>query len=306
MNAAADPEYEEQSLPVVSDRHELLKRGICRVELPEGFDTNRWAEELSQIRPMNLCFEGDGESPLYRNIMEEPEFPFDLILWGGGGGGESGDDSGLSSAEESGSPAARNESSPSGLSEIGRSILRYFPVSTNESDPMLGEEDRQRKILREELRLDNAFCKHYDSSQWDTVGKLHMDPSDITVNMCLHKSEDAEGSYVLFHGTKQLQNLDAECGNGSAGGDPNADGKSDESREASKTGAAAAAVAKAEAEANGDRFLVSQEPGYATIHFGDHPHETTSLRRGSRTNVIMTYLYTDTSRTDATTRQCYF
>mmetsp|Transcript_2207 Transcript_2207/g.5885 ORF Transcript_2207/g.5885 Transcript_2207/m.5885 type:complete len:342 (+) Transcript_2207:165-1190(+) len=94
MNAAADPEYEEQSLPVVSDRLELLKRGICRVELPEGFDTNHWAEELSQIRPMNLCFEGDGESPLYRNIMEEPEFPFDLILCGGGGGDDDDDNDG--------------------------------------------------------------------------------------------------------------------------------------------------------------------------------------------------------------------
>mmetsp|Transcript_2208 Transcript_2208/g.5891 ORF Transcript_2208/g.5891 Transcript_2208/m.5891 type:complete len:393 (+) Transcript_2208:165-1343(+) len=102
MNAAADPEYEEQSLPVVSDRLELLKRGICRVELPEGFDTNHWAEELSQIRPMNLCFEGDGESPLYRNIMEEPEFPFDLILCGGGGGDDDDDNDNKDAAAECG------------------------------------------------------------------------------------------------------------------------------------------------------------------------------------------------------------
>ena len=54
-----------------------------------------------------------------------------------------------------------------------------------------------------------------------------------------------------------------------------------------------------------DRFLVSQEPGYATIHFGDHPHETTSLRHGSRTNIILTYVYTDPNRSDVATRSCY-
>jgi hypothetical protein len=112
-------------------------------------------------------------------------------------------------------------------------------------------------------------------NQYDTSGAKHMDPSDITINMCLHKSDDAEGSYVLFYGRKKL--------NGTEGDD-------DEKN-------------------NGlplyDRFLANQRPGYATIHFGDHPHETTPLLRGSRTNIVLTYCYTDTSRSDVATRTCY-
>eukprot|EP00536_Pseudo-nitzschia_multiseries_P005430 jgi/Psemu1/65084/estExt_Genemark1.C_1010084 len=308
----------ERVLPVVSDDLELLRRGICRVKLPAELDAKFWADELSRIRPMNFCFEGDGEYPLYRNIMEEPEFPFDAILLGGGvsGSGSSSNHDQPSPTEAPPDPVAavaltRNEiSSPGGggVSEIGRSMLRYFPVvaeavandndNDNESSSVLSplvredEEEDRRKLLREELRLDNAFCKHYDSNQWDTTGKLHMDPSDITVNMCLHKSEDAEGSYVLFHGTKRLRNVDVEgaTGSGAGGGSNNNDDDEDDSP-GTTPGAG-----------GDDRFLVSQEPGYATIHFGDHPHETTRLRRGTRTNVIVTYLYTDSGRSDATTR----
>ena len=247
-----------EGTPVVSDDRELLRRGICRVKISEKLDAERWADELSQVTPLILAFEGDGEYAFYRNILEEPEFPFPLILFGG-----------------------NNDE----LSEIGRAILKHFPVLSDKSRASL-----EAEVLSRELRLDDAFCVHYNMDQDDTSGAKHMDPSDITINMCLHKSKDARGSYVLFHGTKQLKGLEGD-GSASSGADTTAPNGKDGSRD------------------NGtpteDRFLVSQTPGYATIHFGDHPHETTHLRSGSRTNIILTYLYTDPTRSDASTRSCY-
>ena len=145
-------------------------------------------------------------------------------------------------------------------SQIGQSIIQHFPIQQ-----------------QSEIRLDDAFCVHYNMDQYDTSGAKHMDPSDITINMCLHKADDTEGSYVLFHGTKQL----------------------------SSSSSASTEDERQQLPALYDRFLVNQRPGYATIHFGDHPHETTPLLKGSRTNVILTYCYTDTSRSDVATRTCY-
>jgi hypothetical protein len=54
-----------------------------------------------------------------------------------------------------------------------------------------------------------------------------------------------------------------------------------------------------------EKFLVEQIPGYATIHFGHHPHETTPLQQGSHTNIIFTYWYTDPTKSDVATRTCY-
>ena len=87
------------------------------------------------------------------------------------------------------------------------------------------------------------------------------------------KTEDAQGSQVLFYGTRTLENGPIEY--------------------------------QQDSSAATTLFSVSQEPGYATIHFGDHPHETTILKNGKRTNIIMTYCYTDPNRSDVATRTCY-
>lgn len=218
-------------IPVISDNEELLRYGICRVLLPAMLDSARWAEELSHVTPEIMLGQGDGEYAFYRNIMEEPEFPFDLIL--------------------------------DASFEIGRAILQHFPVS-----------------FLDELQLDDAFCVHYNTEQDDTTGAKHMDPSDVTVNLCLEKTKDTVGSHVLFYGTKQL--LGVERGQ-----------KVGHYEDSGKT-------------ILPQRFYVSQEPGTATIHFGDHPHETIALKRGKRTNIVLTYCYKDPTRSGAQMRSCYF
>jgi hypothetical protein len=141
-------------------------------------------------------------------------------------------------------------------SEIGKSILRHFNVT---------------KL--DEVRLDDAFCVHYNMEQEDSSGAKHMDPSDITVNMCLEKTEDVEGSEVVFYGTKTLENVGRT---------------EDDDKDASYS------------------FLVQQEAGYATMHWGDHPHKTMALQKGKRTNIVFTYCYKDSSRSDVSSRTCYF
>lgn len=96
-----------------------------------------------------------------------------------------------------------------------------------------------------------------------------MDPSDVTINLCLDKSDDCEGSHVWFHGTKALTNV------------PDADAPKP------------------------DQFLVRQDAGYATIHWGDHWHETTPLKAGRRTNIVLTFWYADASRSNVASRTCY-
>jgi hypothetical protein len=133
-------------------------------------------------------------------------------------------------------------------SDIGKAIARHFCPC-------------------EEIRLDDAFCIHYNMEQDDTAGAKHTDPSDITVNMCLEKTADTQGSEVLFYGTHSLNGEDA---------DPTI-----------------------------EKFLVEQEPGFATIHWGAHPHETMALRSGSRTNIVFTYCYRDSNQSQAHKRTCY-
>ena len=129
---------EEDGLPIITDDRELLKRGICRVRIPDELDADRWAEELSQVTPMILGFEGDDEYAFYRNILDEPEFPFETILFGSGSGNNDNDkDKVISEAKET------RPSSKGGVSEIGRSILEYFPIL--------------------------AFCVHYNMDQDDTT-----------------------------------------------------------------------------------------------------------------------------------------
>lgn len=291
-------------LPIVSQYGDLLKRGICKVKLPETLDAERcrWADELSQVTPLMLGFEGDGEYAFYRNILDEPEFPFDAIL---------------------------GNTNTGGLSEIGKAILRHFPILPGTIEPApttpstVSPDTDLCGILSQEIRLDDAFCVHYNMNQDDTSGAKHVDPSDITINMCLQKSGDARGSYVLFHGTKQLESQEFQEFK-----------RRTEGVEKSEPGSAAGSIRVHKVSAkdigttnrnnnNADddnlrapfavptpppreeRFLVPQVPGYAIIHFGDHPHETTPLRRGNRTNVVLTYLYTDSTRSDAATRSCY-
>lgn len=226
---------DDDSIPVITDNTQLLQYGVCRVPLPPTLDAAKWANELSQVTPEIMLGQGDGEYSFYRNIMEEPDFPFDTIL-------------------------------DIGLSEIGRAILKYFPItSTNE------------------LLLDDAFCVHYNTDQEDTTGAKHMDPSDITVNLCLEKTDDTIGSHVLFYGTKQLQNTGIQ---------PHTT-QYKQHQQQQQVGVP-------------DRFYVVQEPGTATIHFGDHPHETIALTRGKRTNVVLTYCYKDPKRSGAQMRSCYF
>jgi hypothetical protein len=210
---------------LVEDADMLLRCGVCRVRIPtDKISTEQWlklAHELSQATPEILAGEGDGEYAFYRNILEEPDFPFDAILV---------------------------------ESEIARSIVKYFGIRS-----------------MDEIRLDDAFCIHYNSNQADTSGARHTDPSDITLNLCLEKSPDTKGSHVLFHGTKSL-----------VGGSDIMDD-----------------------EPLPTNFLVKQEQGYATMHWGAHLHETTPLFSGKRTNIIMTFVYKDKSRSDVGSRTCY-
>lgn len=132
------------------------------------------------------------------------------------------------------------------------------------------------------LRLDDAFCVHYNTTQQDTSGAKHMDPSDVTINICLATSPDMQGSVVRFFGTQSVrQRRPAVVIN------------------ATPTTTTAAVTS----------FCVRQKPGYATLHWGHHPHETTPLLAGDRTNIILTFCVYDPSNpssTQATQRSCYF
>jgi hypothetical protein len=210
----------KEEVPVISNFDELLRYGVVsRVPIvTENVDATEW-KRWAAVSPSIMTSEGDGEYAFYRNILEEPEFPFEAVLQGA----------------------------------IGEAILKYFNVSS----------------LCEDVKLDDAFCIQYNMDQEDTRGAKHMDPSDITVNLCLEKTDDCKGSQVMFYGTEPLQGVQHES-------------KSDHFR-----------------------FLVNQEPGYATLHWGNHSHETTALQHGKRTNIVMTYCYADPSRSDVATRACY-
>ena len=280
---------EVEKIPVISDDVELLKRGICSVKIPERIDIDFWAKELSQLTPMILGFEGDGEYSFYRNIMDEPDFPFDMLLFE-----EVKQKKQLQQQQESPSSSSKVLQE---LSDIGKAMIRYFPIITQRQQE---HKDQQNlvKYLSEELQLDDAFCVHYNMDQEDTTGKKHIDPSDITINMCLQKSDETEGSYVLFYGMKKLLNVVDDVDNDKEKEEEevqnNIDDDADNDNDSDKKN-----------RIHDNRFYVSQKPGYATIHFGDHTHETTALHHGSRTNIILTYVYTDPNRSDVATRTCY-
>ena len=222
---------EEATITAVSDPELLLRYGVVS-DVPivtEEFDVviwQQWASSLSVVTPAIFAAEGDGEYAFYRNILEEPDFPFDALLH---------------------------------RTAIGSTIRKYFGIEN-----------------LSEIQLDDAFCVHYNMSQADTSGAKHVDPSDITVNLCIEKSDDCQGSQVLFHGTKPLHIRVPDLG----------------TEDNAHTHAPST-------------FLVNQKMGYATIHWGDHPHETTILQKGHRTNIVLTFCYTDTTRSDVKTRSCY-
>jgi len=207
---------DNDAIPVITDEQELLRYGVCRAAIPcDKIPLEKWATELSRVTPLNMAQE-DGEYAFYRNILDEPDFPFDAVL----------------------------------DSEIGKAIFRHFGVTSFT-----------------EIRLDDAFCIHYNTTQQDTSGAKHMDPSDITVNMCL-ESSGVTGSEVKFYGTPQLENT-------------------------------------LQGSTDIKSFLVKQEAGFATIHWGRHPHSTMPLTTGRRTNIVLTYCYTDPNKSGALMRTCY-
>merc|ERR1711862_234799 len=69
-----------------------------------------------------------------------------------------------------------------------------------------GEYAFYRNTKEDDVYLDDAFCIQYNMTQDDTTCAKHMDPSDITINMCLEKSNDVIGSEVVFYGTQKLVN----------------------------------------------------------------------------------------------------
>jgi hypothetical protein len=222
---------EEEKISIGTEEELLLRGVVSHVSfVTEDLDHatwKQWAAQLSVVTPAIVAAEGDGEYAFYRNILEEPDFPFDALLH---------------------------------RTAIGTAIREYFGIKN-----------------LSEIQLDDAFCVHYNMKQSDTSGAKHVDPSDITANLCIEKSDDCRGSQVLFYGVKPLHVF---------GQDIETDHSTPTTTSPSK-------------------FLVNQEMGYATVHWGEHPHETTELQAGYRTNIVLTYCYTDTTRSDVKKRSCY-
>lgn len=112
--------------------------------------------------------------------------------------------------------------------------------------------------------------------------KRHTDPSDITVNLCLDRSENLEGSHVLFFGSKDIRGI-VDINNA----------------QTSDPGSSSFETAK---KAN---FRVAAKKGWASIHWGQHPHMVTSLEKGQRTNVVLTYCFVEASRSLAMKSACF-
>jgi hypothetical protein len=221
---------------------------------PAILDFAYWAAELSQVTPAILAAQGDNEYAFYRNILEdEPDFPFDDILR---------------------------------KSQVREAMKRHFNVSISAAavaPPLDEHEEEHHHNADDDVRLDDAFCVHYNTSQDDSSGARHTDPCDITVNICLQASDYMQGSQVLFHGIQTLSNVPPWSPQPAVG------------------------VEQQDAVSASDfSFLVPQIPGTATIHWGHHPHQTLPITAGSRTNVVMTYCYSDPSHpSDVRSRTCY-
>jgi len=244
-------------LPVVDDYDSLLSHGVVRVPIP--LTLRPWADVFLAPCPMNDVFsEGsDNEYAFYRNIL------VDFLQEGDE---DSGEEKGTIEGDRNVDGGGEEENSDGQQSFPFRKIYDALWSS--------GALTKHFGIMqRDDLRLDDAFCIHYDTAQHDTRCAKHMDPSDITVNICLRRSPDAAGSQIIFYGRARLENADEP--------DP--------------------VVPAAPLH---EKFLVDCVEGTATLHYGSHPHETSPLEGGCRTNVIMTYCYTDESRSGGL-RTCY-
>lgn len=144
----------------------------------------------------------------------------------------------------------------------------------------------QTHFSTDELILDDAFCIQYTSSQWDTSCAKHVDPSDITVNLCLEgNTHPGTGSQVVFYGQQSISTR----------------------------------LPRLLDDHSNVIFGVNQTQGYATIHWGRHPHKTTPLRTKQgdnnndggvchkRTNIILTYCFKHKKdKHDIMNQNCFF
>lgn len=111
----------------------------------------------------------------------------------------------------------------------------------------------------------------------------------MTVNLCLERSANLEGSQVLFFGRKPLLR--------------HADGK--DSSDGSNSSDGGTAATAADGAAAPEQFLVGAAAGWATVHWGAHPHLVTTLRTGQRTNVVLTYCFAEAGKSTATKGDCF-
>ena len=149
-----------------------------------------------------------------------------------------------------------------------------------------------------EIRLDDVFVVHYNEQHSDSTVARHMDPSDITINVNLERSDDLEGSQLLFYGTKRLKGFIGTDGESSSSS------SSSSSCSASPPPSTRVTSLPDDPSPAEEKFLVDTKLGFCTVHYGSHPHEVLSLKKGRRTNVVLTYVFTDKSKSGAT-RTCF-
>ena len=256
----------------VDDDQCLLHYGVVRVPLPPQLDCAYWAETLSQTTPMILAGEGEGEYAFYRNILDEPDFPFAMLL-------------------EYFAATLQTYFHGSSAHENRGDHGQHDNGSVDENV----DENEKSKDHSLDVRLDDAFCVHYNMTQEDTSGAKHTDPSDITVNMCLSTSDDMKGSLVKFYGTESLEEVSPEIVTSEV-----QNGITDYCGDGNDVDTTSTTPKRVRT------FLVRQEQGCATLHWGHHPHETTPLVAGERTNIILTYCFNDPAKSNAANRSCYF
>jgi hypothetical protein len=281
---------------VIHDSQQLLRHGVCRARLPSTWNERllrKWTDRLTCIPLMAMTMEGDQEYPLYQNIMnnynnddndnekndddDDDDFWKELFTV-------------LRKVEEEEYDSITQTTSVAPLlPSIPQALERYFLHETTTMDSISSSSSLSPSSPSpdQELRLDDAFGVHYNMEQFYTHGDSHYDPSDITINICLDKDISTQGSHVLFHGTKRLHNVVR--------------------KDAATTTVAPQPQSPSSPSSPPpvlSSFLVEQIPGTATIHYGDHLHETTTLLRGSRTNIILTFWYTKRP-SNVATRTCY-
>ena len=72
------PSPEADGALVVSDDATLHSLGVSRCNVGASVALDGWAEELSKVTPLSEFLE-DGEYAQYRNIVDDPTFPFDVV-----------------------------------------------------------------------------------------------------------------------------------------------------------------------------------------------------------------------------------